>query len=304
MLWVMLAALRGLLGDAIHSYSRHSGRMLAGAVAFSALLSIAPVLYIALGLASMAVGDERGRDSVMHDLARWIGDDGARTIFSLLERASERSHNGIASVIGGIVLVYASTRLFSQMKRALNHMWDVHARSGRGLRGKAWKQLRKRGLALAMVVLVGVLIVAAVIVKTILAASASEFGDTAAHALLWIGDVLVSLATTTLMFAALFRVLPDARIAWHDAWRGAFVTALLFSIGTTIIGLYLGHKTLDVLYGPGGSIVMLLLWVHYSAQVFFFGAAVTGELARRRGHAIEPDDYGVRIVIEHEGTLA
>jgi membrane protein len=110
--------------------------------------------------------------------------------------------------------------------------------------------------------------------------------------------MVISLATTTLMFAMLFKVLPDARLHWRDAWRGALVTSVLFSIGTTIIGLYLGHKTLDVLYGPGGSLVLLLLWVHYSAQVFFLGAAVTGELAKRRGHAIEPDERGMRIVIE------
>jgi len=299
----MFAATRGLFADAARSYSRHGGRMLAGAVAFSSLLSIAPLLFIALGVASMAVGDDLGRASVLRDLSGWIGDDGAQTIFALLDRAHAHGHSGLASIIGGVVLVYASTRLFSQMKRALNHMWDVHARSGRGLRGKAWKQLRKRGLSLLMVVLVGVVIVAAVAVKTVLAAATIPLGDEAARTVFRIGELLVSLATTTLMFAVIFRVLPDAQLAWHDAWRGALVTAVLFSLGTNLISLYLGHKALDVLYGPGGSLVMLLLWVHYSAQVFFFGAALTGELARRRGHPIEPDDYGVRIVIDPSGDL-
>jgi len=137
-----------------------------------------------------------------------------------------------------------------------------------------------------------------VAVKTVLAASTDHFNDHVSAALFSGGEMLVSLATTTLMFAALFKTLPDARLHWRDAWRGALVTSVLFSIGTTLIGLYLGHKTLDAFYGPGGSLVLLLLWVQYSAQVFFLGAAVTGELARRRGHAIEPDDHGVRIVIE------
>jgi membrane protein len=177
-------------------------------------------------------------------------------------------------------------------------MWNIHARSGQGFKGKVWKQVRKRGLALLLVVFVGVLIIAVVAVKTVLAASTEHFNDHVSGALFHGGEMLVSLATTTLMFAALFKTLPDARLQWRDAWRGALVTSVLFSIGTTIIGLYLGHKTLDVFYGPGGSLVLLLLWVHYSAQVFFLGAAVTGELARRRGHAIEPDDHGVRVVIE------
>jgi membrane protein len=119
----------------------------------------------------------------------------------------------------------------------------------------------------------------------------------AAHVALWVGDAVVSISATTVMFAALFKLLPDARIAWRDAWRGALVTAILFTLGATLIGLYLGHKTLEILYGPGGSLVLVLLWVNYSAQVFFFGAAVTGELARQRGYPIEPDAYGVRIAI-------
>jgi membrane protein len=294
----MLSTARGLAADAVRSYSRHSGRMLASAVAFSALLSIAPLLFIALGVASVAVGGETGRASVQHDLGRWIGVDSAETIMGLLDHARVQGRSLVASIGGAIVLVYASTRLFSQMKRALNHMWDVHARSGHGFKGRVWKQLRKRGLALLLVVFVGVLIIAVVIVKTVLAATTHPLGDTAARALFHGGEMLVSLATTTLMFAALFKMLPDARLAWRDAWRGALVTSVLFSVGTTIIGLYLGHKTLDILYGPGGSLVLLLLWVQYSAQVFFLGAVVTGELARRRGHAIEPDEHGVRIVIE------
>jgi membrane protein len=294
----MLSAARGLAGDALRSYSRHSGRMLASAVAFSALLSIAPLLFIAIGVASIVIGDEVGRASVHHDLSRWIGEDSASTIMGLLDHARVHGQTVIATVLGAIVLVYASTRLFSQMKRALNHMWDVHAKSGKGFGGKVWKQLRKRGLALLLVMFVGVLIVAVVAVKTVIAVSTHRLGDGPARAVFRGGEMLVSLGTTTLMFAALFKTLPDARLQWRDAWRGALVTSVLFSVGTTLIGLYLGHKTLDVLYGPGGSLVLLLLWVQYSAQVFFLGAAVTGELARRRGHAIEPNERGVRVLIE------
>ncbi len=287
---------RELIKDALGSYSRHNGRMLASAVAFSALLSIAPLLFIALGIASIAVGDDIGRASVQHDLARWIGTESAQTIMSLLDHARVTGRSAAASVLGAVVLVYASTRLFSQMKRALNHMWDVHAKSGKGLRAKVIKQARKRGLALLLVVFVGVLIIAVVAVKTVLAVSLHLLPDGEERALWRAGEMIVSLGTTTLMFAALFKTLPDAKLAWRDAWRGALVTSILFSVGTTVISLYLGHKTLDVLYGPGGSLVLLLLWVQYSAQVFFLGAAVTGELARRRGSAISPNENGVRVV--------
>ncbi len=288
---------RELVKESLGSYSRHSGRMLASAVAFSALLSIAPLLFIALGIASIAVGDDIGRASVQHDLGRWIGTESAQTIMSLLDHARVTGHSAAASVVGAVVLVYASTRLFSQMKRALNHMWDVHAKSGKGFKGTVIKQARKRGLALLLVVFVGVLIIAVVAVKTVLAVSLHLLPEAEDRALWRAGEMIVSLGTTTLMFAALFKTLPDAKLAWRDAWRGALVTSILFSVGTTVISLYLGHKTLDVLYGPGGSLVLLLLWVQYSAQVFFLGAAVTGELARRRGSAISPNESGVRVVI-------
>lgn len=293
----MLRELRGLFADAARSYARRGGRMLASAVAFSSLLSIAPLLYIALSVADVAVGDVRSRTSVLSDLSRWIGEDGAGTIISLLDRAREHGASGATHVLGVLLLVYASTRLFSQIKYALDHLWDIHPRSGRGFRAKGMRQLRKRGLSLVLVLLVGVLIIAGVAVKTVLVASTALLDDASAEVVIRGGEALLSLATSTLMFAGLFKLLPDARLDWRDALRGAFVTAMLFSLGTTLIALYLGHKTLDVLYGPGGSLVLLLLWVHYSAQVFFLGAAVTGELARRRGRPIEPDAYGVRIVL-------
>lgn len=270
--------------------------MLASAVAFSALLSIAPLLFIALGVASVVVGGERGRDSVHHDLVRWIGESSADTIMSMVDHARVQGASVLATVFGGIVFLYASTRLFSQMKRGLDHMWDVRAKSGRGWKGKVGKQLRKRGISLLLVVFVGLMIIAVVAVKTVLAAGALRLPD--GGVLFAGGEMVISLFTTTIMFAALFKVLPDARIAWRDAWRGGLVTSVLFAIGTTIISLYLGHKTLDVMYGPGGSLVLLLLWVQYSAQVFFLGAAVTGELAKRRGHAIQPNEHGVRITVE------
>jgi membrane protein len=263
--------------------------MLASAVAFSALLSIAPILLVALAIASHVVGDDRGRASVMEDLAKWVGEGGAQTIDAMLSRAASTERAGIASVVGFVVLLYASTRLFSTMKRALDQMWDVDPPASVGFTQKLWRQLHKRGLALAYVVLLAILISAAVLAKTaVLHAGERLGGGAVTQVVVWIGELAVSVTVMTVMFTILFKVLPDVRLAWHDAWRGALVTAVLFQLGTTLIALYLGHKSLDVLYGPGGGIVLLLLWVHYSAQVFFLGAAITGELARRAGRPIQP----------------
>jgi membrane protein len=293
----MNATARELAQETFRSYSRHGGRMLAAAVAFSSLLSVAPVLVIALHVAGLATGEERARAAVTHDLATWIGDEGAATLSLLIDHTRASDASGWASLTSLLVLMYASTRLFSQLKRALNHMWDVQARSGEGLEGKAWKQLRKRAVAFVMVLFVGIVIIGVVVLKTLLASATHALGGAEARAAWQCGEALVSLGATALLFAMVFKVMPDARIAWRDAWLGALATAALFSIGAALIGIYLGHKELaaNAMYGPAASIVMLLLWVHYSAQVFFLGAALTGELARRSGRAIEPDEYGLRV---------
>lgn len=274
--------------------------MLANAVAFSALLSIAPLIYLALIVASILIDVDTGRADVVHDLGRWIGNDGANAIFSLIDRIGSHGGNLATKIIGAIFLGYAATRLFSQMKVALDHMWDVHPRRGKGWRAKSWKQIRKRGFSLMLVVLVGIEIIVVVGIKAFLAASTGLLDDTLAQIVIRGSETVLSLATATVTFAALFKLLPDVKLAWRDAWRGAFVTAVLFSIGATLVGFYLGHKALDDSYGPAASIILVLLWVHYSAQVFFFGAAVTGELAKRRGFPIQPDDYGVKNVLNDD----
>jgi membrane protein len=287
--------MRDLARETGRSFSRHGGRLLGGAIAFSALLSVAPLLVIALHVAGVAVREETARAAVTRELATWIGDDGARTLGALLDDARARTEAGWSSALSALVLVYASTRLFGQLKRALDHMWDVQPKSGEGLRGKAMKQLRKRALSFLMVVFVGLTILALVVIKAAISAMTDALGVPFAwHAL----DTGVSLATMTLLFAVVFKVLPDVELAWRDAWAGAIVTAILFSAGTLVIGLYLGHKALGSMYGAAGSIVMLLLWVHYSAQMFFVGVAFTAERARLHGRPIGPNGDARRIVVE------
>ena len=289
---------RDLARAALRSYSRHGGRLLAAAVAFSSLLSVAPLLVIALHAAGAVAGEARARATTIAQLARWVGEDGAKTIGTLLDHAAGHRGSAWTNFVSAAVLVYASTRLFSQLKRALNHMWDVQARAGVGFGGKVWKQVRKRGIAFLMVLLVGVVIVAIILAETMLASAASVLGGAGARVAWRVGETVVSLAATTGLFAAIFKVLPDVRIAWGDAWRGALVTAALFAIGAWGIGVYLGHEELEERFGAAGSVVALMLWVHYSAQVFFVGAAWTGELARANGREIGPDERGVRVKVE------
>lgn len=297
---------RGLVRATFVSFSRHGCRMLGGATAFYALLSAAPLLVIAVTLAGAATSEAAARKSMMTDLVRWVGPDGAQTLGTLLDQTQGASE---ASLVSIAVLIYAATRLFAQLQQALNHVWDVHPRSGRDLRHKAKGLLRRRALAFAMVVLVGVLLVSMVLLKTAVSAVLhnavlQDLGATrSTHRVLWrVAETSASFGLSTVLFAALFKVLPDVRLKVRDAFLGALVTSILFSVGAVLVGTYLGHRVTGARYGAAGSLVMLLLWVHYSAQIFFLGAAFTGEYARRYGGGLEPTEDALRISVEAEGA--
>lgn len=269
-------------------FSRRSGGLLSGSVAFFSLLSIVPVLFIALSVARLFAREEHARATLLAELTRWIGAGGAETVADLLGRQT----TGESLTTRGLhtaVLVYMSTRLFSQLRRSIDHLWDIEAPSTSGVRETLFVKARRFLTVFAMVTLIEVLLMALIGLKTALAVASARLGPAAATPILGrLVETVASLAVVTVLFAAMFRVLPDAKIAWGDLFRGAFFTACLFSVGATLVSLYLGHKATDDTFGDGGPLVMLLLWVNYSAQIFFFGVSFTAEWAIRRGSGIHP----------------
>jgi len=286
-----------LLRDTYRTFARRGGRILGGAIAFYSMLSIAPLLIIAVHLAGVLTTADRARDALVADLSRWIGSDGAATLASMLSRAERSDRGPLSSALSVALLLYASTRLFGALQFSLHQMWGVQARSGHGVRAKALGQLRKRSLRFLMVLLVGAVIVALVALKSTFAAANSVIGGRLnlsgfEHVL----EVTLSFGVTTLLFLAVFKLLPEVVMATRDVLVGAVVTSVLFSIGTTAVALWLGRKGIESTWGAAASIVMLLLWVHYSAQIFFFGAAFTDAWARRQGRPIEPNEHSVALV--------
>jgi membrane protein len=282
--------MKALLQATIRAYSQRSGRLLSGAIAFYALLSGAPLFVIALHIAGLFGREADARRALLDDLTRWVGEGGAHTIAELLAR-NEPAHEGrLGSWLGAAVTLYASTRLFSALKRALEHIWDVAPmplEPAAGLRARAVRELRKRFGAFAMILFVGLILLVLVFVKTSIAAVERLLGEAHELPILWRGaESLVSCGISAALFTLVFKVLPDARISWKDAWIGALVTAALFSAGAVVIGLYLGHKSTASLYGAASSVVMLMLWVYYSVQVFFLGATFTAVRARTHGDGV------------------
>lgn len=274
--------------SAVGSFSRRGGGLLAGSVAFHSLLSILPVLFIALSVASLGAREESARATILTELARWIGPKGAATVAELLDHDEGGGSIATRALHAGVV-AYMSTQLFTQLRRSINHLWDVEPLPTDGVKRSLLVKAERLVASFFVVVLIEVVLLALVAVKTGLAVATARFVPALQTSLLVHSvEVLLSFGVVTLLFATMFRYLPDARIAWSDLWVGALVTALLFSLGAIGLSEYLSHKAMDAAFGDGGAVVMLLLWVNYSAQIFFLGVSFTGAWAERRGRGIRP----------------
>ena len=258
-----------VLRDAARLFRRRGGRLLSGAIAFYALLSIVPMLIVALQVASHLTDERASRDRLVVEIARWVGQGGATTLVDMLDRARQSGEGFGASVLSTVVIAYGSTRLWSQLQRALDLLWGVEAPSAGSRRGSLLLQLRKRALAFGLVLFTGLALASMVVGHTWLARL--HLGDGGTRGLETVG----SFAVTTVLFSLIFGILPHARVPALDAVRGGAITALLFTLGSLLVSSYVAHKATDSAYGAASSVIMLMLWVHYSAHVFFYGASIT-----------------------------
>ncbi|MBK7582956.1 MAG: YihY/virulence factor BrkB family protein [Myxococcales bacterium] len=273
-------AARALTREAFRTFSARGARLLSGSIAFYALVSVVPMLVIALELASVFVDSGQARTRVAAELARWVGVGGAETIVALVRAAEHREHSGLGNVFGTLVLVYAATRLFSQLTTALDLLWETPPPpEAQRFRERAWRQFERRALAFVMVLLVGFLLTVTVLFHGALATARHSEGFSVPVSRLI--EAPISLALTALLFAAVFRLLPRATVKLGDALVGGAVTAVLFTAGSLLITAYVTRRDTSV-YGAAANIVVLMLWMHYSAQAFFLGAAFTRAHAERR----------------------
>ena len=280
-------------------FRAHDGPLLSGAVAFYMLLAVAPIGVFAVAITGALLGEEAAEGELMAPLQSVLGEEAARSVSDLIERASEPGSTWVATVFGGLFFLFAVVRLFSILQSALNHIWGVRSRGAIGFKGKAWRVLRKRMLAFSMVIVLGLSMFLFVAAKTALVAAQHAVGGPVP--LLWrVLELAISLGAGTLLNAMVFRYLPDVRIGWRDVFLGAFVTTLFSALGALVIGQYLGRASVASSYGAAGSIVLLLLWVYYTAQIFFLGAQFTGAWARHKGHGVIVLPHAVPLIEEDE----
>ena len=259
---------------------------LGAALAYYTLFAIAPVLLIATAIAGMVFDIDVVRSAIVNQLDRLVGPEGAHAVQSLLDGARQRRAGSVATVLGGVAFLVAATGAFLELQAALNAVWRVKATPRANLKAFVVDRLRSFGLVVA----IGFLLMVSLAATAALAAfSAWLSRDASTISLMWSGvPALVSVVGTTSLFALLYRVLPDVHLQWRDVMMGAFVTAVLFTLGQQLIGLYLGQSGVASGYGPAGSVMILLLWVYYSCQVLLLGAEFTRAYAEHRGERVAP----------------
>ena len=270
-----------LFREAAKEFSDDNVPRLGAALAYYTLFSVAPLLLVVIAIAGIVFGREAARGEIFAQMRGLIGASGAEAVQSLVASAAKPKTGVIAMVIGVATLLLGASGVFGELKGALNTIWEIPPRPSGGIFG----MIRERFLSMAMVLGVGFLLLVSLVLDTAVAAFAKFAGRRlpGGEALWHTIELALSFAVITVLFAMIFRFLPDTRIAWRDVWFGAAFTALLFVVGKFVLALYLGKKSVSSSYGAAGSLIVLLLWVYYSAQILFFGAEVTQVYARRHG---------------------
>lgn len=263
----------------------------AAAVAFYMVLSLAPLLLVAVAVASVFARQDSVREEVVGQFNSLVGESGGQLVTSLLASDAQPAKGAWATVVGVLVLIAGASGAFAQLKTALNRIWGIEVSP----RGGPWyaaavRFIVGRFLSFAMVLIIGFLLLASLVISAALAGVGSwTSGVLPAHeALMRAINFVVSLGVVAVLFALIFKVLPNAKVGWREVWFGAIITSLLFNVGKYLIGLYLGRSSVASPYGAAGSVILILLWLYYSAMILLLGAEITQATAQHLGKAIQP----------------
>jgi membrane protein len=274
--WFRWGTLQVLLGESFAVWQRHNGSRLAASLSFYTLLSLTPLLLIVLSVAGLAFGREAVQSQILWQIQNLVGPQGASAIQPLLEGARHTTQGVLATVLGLLTFLFGASGVLVELRDALNTIWEVPERRRPGMQMVAYL-VRARLLMFGLVLSIGFRLIVSLAVNAWIAAlgTFSEQHLKGFEGLLQLVNSLVSFVVITGLFAAIYKILPETRIEWVDVLLGSTVTSLLFTVGKFLIGLYLGKATFASTYGAAASVVILIVWVYYSAQIFFFGAAFT-----------------------------
>jgi membrane protein len=282
-----------LLKETFAEWNKDKASRLAAALAYYTIFSIAPLLMIAIAVAGAVFGEEAARGEIVAQIEGLVGEAGAKVVQTALANVNQTGTGIVGTFIGIATLLLGATGIFGEMQDALNTIWEVAPKPGQGI----WALLRRRLISFSMVLGIGFLLLLSLFLSTALAAF-SSFMNSWLPGLatgLSILNFLISFSLMTLLFAMIYVVLPDVKIAWKDVLVGAATTAFLFTIGRTLLSIYLGSAAISSTFGAASSLAVLLVWIYYSAQVFFLGAEFTQVYARKYGSEIVPTANAISV---------
>jgi len=275
-----------LLKEAFSDWSHDRAPRLGAALAYYTVFSLVPFLVVIIALIGLVFGQEAAQSAILSQIAALVGEQSAAAIKDMIQRADQPSTGVFATVIALATLLLGASGVFGQLQDALNTVWGVEPKEGRGL----WGFIKDRFLSFVAVLGTGFLLLVSLVLSSALAAMGKWFSGLLPlpEAVLELMNVALSFVVVTGLFALIFKVLPDAKVAWRDVWVGAALTSILFTVGKFALGLYLGKSNVASAYGAAGSLVLVLLWVYYSAQILLFGAEFTQVYANEVGERIVP----------------
>lgn len=286
-----------ILPETFKQWQKDKVSLLAAALAYYTVFSVAPLLVIAVAIAGAVFGQDAAKTEIINQLKNLVGTEGTSAIVVALNNANQPEVGNIASLISVGVLLVGASGVFAQLQDALNTVWNVQPKPGKGI----WGVIAKRLFSFLMVLAIGFLLLASLIISAVLSAlkkfnldflPGSEF--------LWSNvDFVVSFCLITFMFALMFKYVPDVKITWKDVWIGAIITSLLFIFGKFLLGWYFQQGSLGSTYGAASSLIIFLAWVYYSAQIILFGAEFTQVYAHKYGSKIIPSRRSQRLELNN-----
>ena len=265
--------------SAFKGWSDDNCSSMGAALAFYSLLSMAPLMMLVITITGLAIGRDEAQALLLTQLSGLLGDTGAEGIKTVLEASADQKEGIMATIISAFVLLIGATTVFAELQDDLNRIWKCEPAKTNGV----WGFLRKRLLSFGLIVVIGMLLLTSLVVSAFIAYLGSMWFSGAGEALAYVLELAFSLAIMTILFAMTFKILPARRIPWGDVLLGSLITAVLFTIGKFLIGLYIGKSAVASSFGAAGTIVVAIIWVYYSAQIFFLGAEFTRAYSHEHG---------------------
>ena len=282
-----------LLKETFSEFMSDNAMRLSAALAYYSVFSLAPLLIIAISIAGAVFGEKAAAGAIEGQISDSVGEESAAAIEEMISGAHASGDNILMTIVGVVILLITASGVFAQLKDAMNTVWEIKQKPGFNLK----HLLKSRLSALSIVLVIGFLLLISLALSTTVAALSDWFESQLAVPgfIFQIISFVLSVGIATLLFATIFKVLPDAEVEWGDVWRGALITAILFSIGKIILALYLGRESTASAYGAAGSLILLLSWVYYSANILLFGAEFTQVYSKRRGRTIAAAKFAEKV---------